>query len=70
MAAGTAVSVVSIKSITKKSTGDRFIYHNDSNELGPCVAKLRALLSAICKGDEEDKFGWLVKVEKPAEFYD
>jgi branched-chain amino acid aminotransferase len=57
--------MVPIKSITKKSTSDKFVYQNSSTEPGPCTKTLGNLLDDIYKGKIEDKFGWLVKVEEP-----
>jgi branched-chain amino acid aminotransferase len=57
--------MVPIKSITRKSTSDKFVYQNGSTEPGPCAQLLGALLDDIYKGKTEDKFGWLAKVKEP-----
>jgi hypothetical protein len=57
--------MVPIKSITRKSTSDRFVYQNDSPEPGPCARLLAGLLENIYKGKAEDKFDWLTKVQDP-----
>lgn len=65
LACGTGVTLVPIKSITRKSTSDIFVYQNDSTEPGPCAQLLGTLLDNIYKGKTEDKFGWLAKVKEP-----
>ncbi|KAF2175158.1 branched-chain amino acid aminotransferase II [Zopfia rhizophila CBS 207.26] len=61
MACGTAVTLVPIKSITRKSTPDKFIYQNGNKEPGPCARKLAAMLQDIHKGRAKDTFGWLTE---------
>jgi branched-chain amino acid aminotransferase len=70
LACGTAVSVVPIRSITRKSTADKFIYQNGSNEPGPCARKLSTMLHDIYKGNSVDEFGWLVEANEPSRFED
>ncbi|KAI8631512.1 aminotransferase [Xylariaceae sp. FL1651] len=62
LAVGTAGTLVPIKSITRKSTGDVFSYNNESDERGPCCAKLLSILKDIQQGRIEDRFGWCTKV--------
>jgi branched-chain amino acid aminotransferase len=62
MAAGTAAALLPVKSITRKSTSDKFVYQDGANEAGPCGAKLSAMLRAIQKGKIEDTYGWCVNV--------
>ncbi|GJN68108.1 hypothetical protein PLICBS_002151 [Purpureocillium lilacinum] len=65
MACGTAVTLVSIKSITRKSTSDKFLYQSAAETMGPCAKQLSTLLHDIYKGKIEDEFGWCVKVQDP-----
>ncbi|RYC61750.1 hypothetical protein CHU98_g4458 [Xylaria longipes] len=64
LAVGTAGTLVSIKSITRKSTGDVFSYNNQTDERGPCCAKLLSILKDIQQGSVEDCFGWCTKVDE------
>lgn len=66
MAAGTAASLVPIKSITMRSKNDRFDYPvNEALEPGPVCTKLLTTLKGIQQGKVEDKFGWNYKVTAP-----
>ncbi|KAJ8120307.1 hypothetical protein ONZ43_g2951 [Nemania bipapillata] len=62
LAVGTAGALVPIKSITRKSTGDVFLYNSASDERGPCCTKLLSILKDIQQGNVEDRFGWCTKV--------
>lgn len=64
MAVGTAAALLPIKSITRKSTSDKFIYQNGADQPGPCTLKLSETIKGIQKGKIEDTFGWCVKVEE------
>lgn len=64
MAVGTAAALLPIKSITRKSTSDKFIYQNGADQPGPCTLKLSEMIKGIQKGKIEDTFGWCVKVEE------
>ncbi|KIW30646.1 branched-chain amino acid aminotransferase [Cladophialophora immunda] len=70
MAAGTAASLVPIKSITMKSKGDKFEYPvNEKLDPGPVCAQLLSTLKGIQMGKVKDQFGWNMKVtEPPKEF--
>ena len=59
VAAGTAVSLAAIRSITMRSRNDKFTYQNDSQELGPACVKLLTALKSIQQGKQQDQFGWL-----------
>jgi branched-chain amino acid aminotransferase len=61
IACGTAVTVLPIKSITRKSTSDKFVYGDGSSEPGPVALRLGKTIEAIQKGKVEDQFGWIVK---------
>ncbi|KAK4200403.1 branched-chain amino acid aminotransferase II [Triangularia verruculosa] len=65
LACGTGVTMVPIKSITRKSTGDRFVYQDDGSEPGPVVKLLSSLIDDIYKGKTEDRFRWLARVGEP-----
>lgn len=69
VAAGTAAALVPIKSITMRSTGDKFVYLDDNDEPGPAVIKLLTTLKSIQQGKTKDTFGWLEHVkEAPEDF--
>jgi branched-chain amino acid aminotransferase len=66
MAAGTAASLVSIKSITMQSKGDKFEYPAPENlEFGPVYTKLLTTLKGIQQGTIKDQFGWNLEVTAP-----
>ncbi|KAH8588196.1 aminotransferase [Bisporella sp. PMI_857] len=63
LAVGTAASIVPIRSISRKSTNDKFSYSElDKNEAGPVFVKLFTTLKDIQQGKMEDKFGWLESI--------
>lgn len=64
MAVGTAAALLPIKSITRNSTSDKFIYQNGADQPGPCTLKLSETIKGIQKGKIEDTFGWCVVVEE------
>ncbi|KIW96563.1 branched-chain amino acid aminotransferase [Cladophialophora bantiana CBS 173.52] len=67
MAAGTAASLVPIKSITMKSKGDRFEYPvNEKLDPGPVCAQLLSTLKGIQMGKVKDQFAWNMKVTEPS----
>ena len=70
MAAGTAASLVPIKSITMRSRGDKFEYPvNEKLDPGPVCTQLLTTLKGIQQGKVKDQFGWNMKVtEPPKEF--
>jgi len=70
MAVGTAAALLPIKSITRKTTRDKFIYQGGSPEAGPCCVKLSNLLKDIQKGRAEDTFGWLMRVDDMKDYPD
>ena len=59
MAAGTAATLVPVKSITMRSKKEKFDYGGGGEEPGPCCAKLLATLQGIQQGKITDTFGWL-----------
>jgi branched-chain amino acid aminotransferase len=66
MAAGTAASLVPIKSITMKSKNDKFDYPvNEKLEPGPVCAELLSTLKGIQQGKVKDQFGWNMTVTAP-----
>ncbi|KAJ6441491.1 branched-chain amino acid aminotransferase [Purpureocillium lavendulum] len=65
MACGTAVTLVSIKSITRRSTSDKFVYESATDGMGPYARQLSKLLHGIYKGELEDTFGWRTRVLDP-----
>lgn len=66
MAAGTAASLVPVKSITMRSKGDKFEYAGkDNDEPGPICLKLLKILKDIQQGKVNDQFGWIMQVEAP-----
>lgn len=56
---GSAVSVLPIRSITCRSTGDKFTY-----DTGTHSPKLAAILTDIQQGTVDDTFGWLQEVKE------
>ncbi|RMZ82825.1 hypothetical protein DV737_g1868, partial [Chaetothyriales sp. CBS 132003] len=63
MAAGTAASLVPIKSITLKSKNEKFEYPvGEDNGPGPVTEKVLATLKGIQQGKVDDKFGWNLAV--------
>lgn len=70
MAAGTAASLVPIKSITMRSKGDKFSYPvPEDGGPGPVCKELLRVLKGIQQSVEKDQFGWnLVVKEPPAGF--
>ncbi|RMZ86813.1 hypothetical protein DV736_g5960, partial [Chaetothyriales sp. CBS 134916] len=68
MAAGTAASLVPIKSITLKSKNDKYEYPvGKDNGPGPVTEQLLATLKGIQQGKVDDKFGWNFAVTAPPE---
>lgn len=66
MAAGTAASLVPIKSITMKGRGDKFDYPvSENGEPGPVCTKLLTTLKGIQQGKIKDTFGWNFEVTAP-----
>lgn len=69
MAAGTAASLVPIKSITLKSASDRFDFPASVDAAdggpGPVCRDLLRVLKGIQQGLEPDRFGWNVVVQEP-----
>ena len=65
IAAGTAATLVPIRSITMRKTGDHFVYRKATEEPGPVMLKLLRELKGIQMGKVEDRFGWLDYVEDP-----
>jgi hypothetical protein len=70
MAVGTAAALLPIKSITRKTTGDKCVYRDGSPEAGPCCVKLSNLLKDIQKGRAEDTFGWRMRVDDMKDYPD
>jgi branched-chain amino acid aminotransferase len=68
LAVGTAASVVPIRSISRKSTSDKFNYLKVANEPGPCSLKLLTALKCVQQGKVEDTFGWLEPVQEVTMF--
>lgn len=67
MAAGTAASLVPIKSITMKSKDQKIGYGDGSDEPGDVCLKLLTTLKDIQMGKIKDQFGWCLNVTAPAE---
>lgn len=62
VAVGTAAALVSIRSITRELSDDKFFYRDGANEAGPCCVKLTKALQDIQRGRARDTFGWLDQV--------
>ncbi|KAL5119061.1 hypothetical protein ACEQ8H_002985 [Pleosporales sp. CAS-2024a] len=56
IAVGTAASLLPIRSLTRPSTGETFVY---GEATGECTAKLSQALRDILRGNVEDGFGWV-----------
>lgn len=66
IAAGTAVGLASVASITMQSRGDKFEYRcGAQKEGGEVFAKLLQTLRGIQFGTSEDTFGWNFEVQEP-----
>lgn len=66
MAAGTAASLVPVKSISMRSRGDKFEYSGkEDGEPGPICLKLLKTLRDIQQGETKDQFGWNMEVTAP-----
>ena len=66
MAAGTAASLVPIKSITMQSRDDKFEYPiNEKLDPGPVCGQLLSTLKGIQQGKVKDQFGWNFTVTEP-----
>ena len=66
MAAGTAASLVPVKSITMQTRGDKFDYPvNEALDPGPVCTKLLTTLKGIQMGKVKDQFGWNFVVTPP-----
>lgn len=68
LAAGTAAALVPIRSITSESKGDKITYKDAAQEPGPVCVKLLETLRGLQQGKLEDKFGFLYRVDKPAQW--
>ncbi|KAF2472677.1 branched-chain amino acid aminotransferase II [Lindgomyces ingoldianus] len=62
-ALGTAAALVPIKSITRESTGDKFVFNGGNAGPGPCATELTHALTDMLKGRSSDEFGWRVRVQ-------
>ncbi|QIX00621.1 hypothetical protein AMS68_006138 [Peltaster fructicola] len=62
MAAGTAASLVPIKSITMRSRNIDVKYQSGGDEPGPVIVKLLEQLKGIQQGKVKDSFGWVEQV--------
>ncbi|KAK5082670.1 hypothetical protein LTR05_006550 [Lithohypha guttulata] len=68
MAAGTAASLVPIKSITMRSRNDKFTFEKalpSDGGPGPVCKELLKTLKGIQQGVEKDQFGWNKVVKQP-----
>ncbi|KAE8422659.1 aminotransferase [Aspergillus pseudocaelatus] len=62
MAVGTAAALVPIRSITRTSRDDHFVY-TEGTTAGPVCQQLYAALTKIQRGEVEDQFGWREEVK-------
>jgi branched-chain amino acid aminotransferase len=67
MAAGTAAALVPIRSITRRSTGDKFEYESGGGSAagGEVCVKLLQTLKGIQLGKVEENLGWNLVVRPP-----
>ena len=68
LAAGTAAALVPIRSVTQKSSNQKFAYPAADQEPGPACQKLLKQLKGIQQGLVEDEFGWLDPVHSPSSY--
>jgi branched-chain amino acid aminotransferase len=61
IAVGTAASLLPIRSLTRESTGQEFVY---GEKTGECTARLSEGLRNIMRGKVEDAFGWTQVVKE------
>ncbi|KAM4065474.1 amino-transferase class IV domain-containing protein [Hirsutella rhossiliensis] len=64
LAVGTAASVLPIAAIVRESTGDKFDYC-PAGEPGPTAVELAAAITAVIRGQVEDKHGWRYEITFP-----
>lgn len=64
VAAGTAASLASIRSITSMSTGEVFVYRKEGEDQGPLSQILLKILKGIQRGTGKDKFGWCTTIKE------
>jgi branched-chain amino acid aminotransferase len=65
LAVGTAVGIISVSSITRRSTNDEYVYAEDGKAGNLCLKLLKGL-QGIQLGVDDDDFGWLVRVKEEA----
>lgn len=67
LAAGTAASLLPIRSITRHSTSDKFDYGEESEKVDSAFAILSKALSDVQHGVVQDDYGWThsVSATKP-----
>lgn len=65
IAVGTAAALVPIRSITRQSLDQKFLYQDGSSSAGPCCRKLLQALQDIQRGVSNDAFGWREQVLAP-----
>ena len=66
MAAGTAASLVPVKSITMRSRDDKFEYAGkEDGEPGPVCLELLKTLKGLQQGKIKDQFGWNLVIKAP-----
>jgi hypothetical protein len=65
IAVGTAAALVPIRSITRQSLDQKFLYQDGSSSAGPCCQKLLQALQDIQRGVSHDAFGWRERVLPP-----
>ncbi|KAI9843055.1 MAG: hypothetical protein M1838_002887 [Thelocarpon superellum] len=68
LAAGTAAALVPIKSITQRSTNDKFTYQEGQTDGGPAFQRLLTTLKAVQLGKVKDTFGWCEKVVEAKDY--
>jgi branched-chain amino acid aminotransferase len=61
IAVGTAASLLPIRSLTRPSTDEKFLYGETTGE---CTTKLSKALRDIMRGNVEDPFGWVDVVKE------
>ena len=70
LAVGTGAVLVPIKSISIRSSSDKFEYPHDENKPQPGFARLFHALPGIQRGLLPDEFGWCKTVDAPEAYSD
>lgn len=65
MAAGTATLLLPVRSIERRSTGEKFVFRDGRQGPESCYSRLYERVRSIQQGKVEDPFGWTEVVREP-----